>query len=252
MRDVDTAVEASTDIAVPEAEAAQLARLKTTNDPEVCATAARRYLNSIERRHRCTVLPNQTKSRLSALDPADTNAPEHLYALLRILPLQSVTEHSPEHTVITVLTRLLCDPPDSDESVQINIDLIAVYLTTLAQAVKNAQPSVPRTYHRSQLTELTVEAFTKALRREPHGHPTRRSVQSEALSQLVQSEALSQLSVAAEEPVSLIHELLPVLTQVRDESPDAQCQQVAAAIIERADMDRRAITPDQTTLNRNW
>ena len=243
MRDVDTAVEASTDIAVPEAEAAQLARLKTTNDPEVCATAARRYLNSIERRHRCSVLPNQTKSWLSALDPADTHAPEHLYALLRILPLQTVTEHSPEHTVITALTRSLCDSPDGDESVQINIDLIAVYLTTLAQAIKNVQSSVPGTYHRSQLTDLTVEAFTKALRREPHGHPTRRSVQSEAL---------SQLSVAAEEPVSLIHELLPVVTQVRDESPDAQCQQVAAAIIERADMDTHAITPDQTTLDRNW
>lgn len=243
MGDVDTAVEASTDIAVPEAEAAQLARLKTTNDSEVCATAARRYLNSIERRHRCSVLPNQTKSRLSALDPADTNAPEHLYALLRILPLQTVTEHSPEHTVITALTQSLCDPLDNDESVQINIDLIAVYLTTLAQAVKNARPSVPGTYYRSQLTDLTVEAFTKALRREPHGHPTRRSVQSEAL---------LQLSVAAEEPVSLIHELLPVLTRVRDESPDAQCQQAAAEIIERVDMDRRAITPDQTTLDRNW
>lgn len=243
MSEVDTAVKASKNIVLPEPEAAQLAMLKTTADTEVCVTTAKQYLKTIERRHECSVLPDRAMVRLSGLDPASTDAPEHLYALFRTLPLQTVTESSPEHTVLTALTQSLCDPPKSDEVTHINIDLIGVYLATLAEAVQNAEPAVSSTCCRSQLTDLAVAAFQKALQREPLGHPTRRSIQGEALSHLL---------VAGETPGALVQELDSVLAQVRDESPDAHHRQMAAEIIEQIDTNTRDIAPDQATLDRDW
>jgi hypothetical protein len=132
----DTAVEASKNIVLPEAEAAQLAMLKATTDPEVCVTTAKQYLKTIERRHECSVLSDRAILRLSGLDPDSMDAPDHLYALFRTLPLQTVSKSSPEHTVLTALTRSLCAPPESDEVAHVNIDLIGVYLATLAEAVQ--------------------------------------------------------------------------------------------------------------------
>jgi len=243
MSDVDTAVEASKNIVLPRAEAAQLSMLKATTDPEVCVTTARQYLKMIERRHECSVLPDRAMSRLSGLDPTSTDTPEQLYALFRTLPLQTVTKSSPEHTVLTALTRSLCDPPESNEVTHVNIDLIGVYLATLVEAVQNVEPSVSSTCCRSQLTDLAVTTFRKALQREPLRHPTRRSIQGEALSHLL---------VAGETPRALIQELDSVLTQVRDESPDPYYQQMAAEIIEHVDTNRRDIAPDQATLDRRW
>ena len=243
MPDVDTAVKASKKILLPEAEAAQLAMLKATTDPEVCVTTAKQYLKTIERRYECSVLPDRVMLRLSGVDPASTNAQDHLYALLRTLPLQTVTKPSPEHTVLTALTRSLCDPPESNGVTRVDIDLIGVYLATLAEAVQNGEPAASSTCCRSQRTNLAAAAFRKALQREPLGHPTRRSIQGEALSHLL---------VAGETPGALVQELDTVLTQVRDESPHAHHQQMAAEIIEQIDTNTRDIAPDQATLDRDW
>ena len=243
MREVDTAVEASKNIVLPEAEAAQLAMLKATTDPEVCVTTAKQYLKTIERRHECSVLSDRAILRLSGLDPDSMDAPDHLYALFRTLPLQTVSKSSPEHTVLTALTRSLCAPPESDEVAHVNIDLIGVYLATLAEAVQNGEPAVASTCCRSQRTDLAAAAFRKALQQEPRGRPTQRSIQGEALSHLL---------VAGETPRTLIEELESVLTQVRDESPDAYHRQMAAEIIEHIDTNTRDIAPDQATLDRDW
>ena len=56
----------------------------------------------------------------------------------------------------------LC-PPESDDAIQINIDLIGVCLITLTQPVRHSQPSVPRKCYSSQPTGCTVAAFWKAL-----------------------------------------------------------------------------------------
>jgi hypothetical protein len=58
--------------------------------------------------------------------------------------------------------------------------------------------------------------------------------------------------VAGETPRTLIEELESVLTQVRDESPDAYHRQMAAEIIEHIDTNTRDIAPDQATLDRDW
>jgi len=115
------------------------------------------------------------------------------------------------HTTLTILTRSLCDLPESDDVVHSNIDLVGVYLATLTQVVINAQLSVPRTYDRPQRTDCTIAAFQKALQRKSDAYPSRRSIQGEAL---------ARLSVALRPPVALVQELLPVLRQVHHKSPD--------------------------------
>lgn len=244
MKDTEKAVEASSKIPLPGVEATRLARLKSATEPDVRASIAKRYVNKVERRHGSSVVPDNKKTQLQAVSRSvDTEVIKQLCALLRILPVQTVTESSPEHTVLTALTKVLCDPPQTDELVSINIDLIAVYLAALAQAVKNTQSSVPGTYNRTHLINLTVDAFARALQRESNNHPSRRDVPSTAL---------AQLSTTAEEPAALVNELYPVLEQVRDEATNAHHRQAAAGIIERADTDVRVITGDQSTLDRDW
>jgi hypothetical protein len=244
MEHTEKAVKASTKIPFLDFEATRLAKLKSTTAPDVRASITNQYIKKIEQRHECSVIPDHKKGKLEFVSrSADTESLKQLYVLLRILPVQTVTESSPEHTVLTALTKVLCDPPQTDESVSINIDLIAVYLAVLAQAVKNTQPSMPGTYDRTHLTDLTVDAFSRALQRESTDRPNRQDVQGTAL---------RQLSVTAEETAALVNELYPVLEKIRDKTSNAQHRQAAAGIIDQADTNMRAITRDQSTLDRNW